>query len=357
MRLSSRTTPTSRTQNEHDVNPRKYWFLVLGVGLFTKKCVIQRIDGRRYTNSARTDADGHCDPDDVLIYFTKEQAERRWATYCHRRHTHDDDDKVVLESDDSDDEAAHSLRSVSVPPVRSGAVQRGSAPVNTPMPRAASVKSAAATPRATSAKPSAKPSTPTKCREVILPLFMDDSPPSISTKPPVAVKRESVSVKQQVKQKPLLTILPDTTSPRKRSSQRARARTSVASSPSASPVPSPWTSPEPPSAISTSVSSVSSISTASSNVAPSIGVATAARPAPLQHLGGACSAGGSGSGAPSRAVAESPSTRLLYNSSTRTLYKDMKKAVREMAIEETMQVVDCEDVVGYCAGKTGKMGE
>ncbi|KAJ7101777.1 hypothetical protein C8R44DRAFT_887960 [Mycena epipterygia] len=300
--------------NEHDVNPRKYWFLVLGVGLFTKK----------------TDADGHCDPDDVLIYFTKEQAERRWATYCHRRHTHDDDDKVVLESDDSDDEAAHSLRSVSVPPVRSGAVQRGSAPVNTPMPRAASVKSAAATPRATSAKPSAKPSTPTKRREVILPLFLDDSPPSISTKPPVAVKRESVSVKQQVKQKPLLTILPDTTSPRKRSGTHI-CRLLTVSIAGALPM-------------DVTRASLRNLNKRELGVVDLDGVVERRTEHWCCHRRTSRPASALGRG-------------MLCWRSTRTLYKDVKKAVREMAIEETMQVVDCEDVVGYCAGKTGKMGE
>lgn len=28
--------------DEHDTNPRKYWFLVLDVGLFTKKCVLKK---------------------------------------------------------------------------------------------------------------------------------------------------------------------------------------------------------------------------------------------------------------------------------------------------------------------------
>jgi hypothetical protein len=34
-----------------------------------------------------------------------------------------------------------------------------------------------------------------------------------------------------------------------------------------------------------------------------------------------------------------------------------EKAVKEMGLEDTVQVVDCEDLVGYCAGKAGKMGE
>jgi hypothetical protein len=34
-----------------------------------------------------------------------------------------------------------------------------------------------------------------------------------------------------------------------------------------------------------------------------------------------------------------------------------EKAVKEMGLEDTVQVVDCKDLVGYCTGKASKMGE
>ncbi|KAJ7127199.1 hypothetical protein C8R44DRAFT_874270 [Mycena epipterygia] len=42
---------------------------------------------------------------------------------------------------------------------------------------------------------------------------------------------------------------------------------------------------------------------------------------------------------------------LLYNSAKRTLYKDAELAVREMALTDVVQVLECEDLVAHCAGK------
>ncbi|KAJ7337608.1 hypothetical protein DFH08DRAFT_964579 [Mycena albidolilacea] len=322
--------------DEHDRNARKFWFLVLGVGLFTKK----------------TEADQHCDPDDVLIFFTKELARRRWSAYCRKRHTHDDFD--VEEDDESEDSSIDDL-----------------APTPPPAPpRSASVKLKPAATRVVSVKPasrtaSAKPSSP------VYPSTPAKRP--ISTKPPVSVKREGVSVKREVKQV-MLPLFMDDSPP-----TRARGRTSasIASSPSASPARSPGPSPTLLPAISPSVSSVSSISTATSvashqgrapstvtstagaapahtslppNAAPSASRAKSTARPTLHHFGGGSSTGRS-------SASESSSARLLYNSSTRKIYKDAEKAVKEMGLEDTVQVVDCEDLVGYCAGKAGKMGE
>ncbi|KAJ7439444.1 hypothetical protein B0H11DRAFT_2253916 [Mycena galericulata] len=59
---------------EHDANHRKYWFLILDCGLFTRKA----------------DADLCIEADKVLIFFTRRRAERRWAKHCRRNHNQAD---------------------------------------------------------------------------------------------------------------------------------------------------------------------------------------------------------------------------------------------------------------------------
>ncbi|KAJ7475643.1 hypothetical protein FB451DRAFT_1173672 [Mycena latifolia] len=51
---------------EHDSNARKFWFLVLGRGLFTLK----------------SDADAEYDKDNILIFFSCAQTTRCWITFC-----------------------------------------------------------------------------------------------------------------------------------------------------------------------------------------------------------------------------------------------------------------------------------
>ncbi|KAJ7449448.1 hypothetical protein B0H11DRAFT_2247188 [Mycena galericulata] len=59
---------------EHDANHRKYWFLILDCGLFTRKA----------------DADLCIEADKVLIFFTRRRAERRWVKHCRRNHNQAD---------------------------------------------------------------------------------------------------------------------------------------------------------------------------------------------------------------------------------------------------------------------------
>ncbi|KAJ7663556.1 hypothetical protein B0H14DRAFT_3539898 [Mycena olivaceomarginata] len=60
------------SDTDHDENSRKFWFLVFGRGLYTKKA----------------DADVAAEHvDGVHIFKTHAQATRAWARHCHRRHT------------------------------------------------------------------------------------------------------------------------------------------------------------------------------------------------------------------------------------------------------------------------------
>ncbi|KAJ7078405.1 hypothetical protein B0H15DRAFT_804827 [Mycena belliarum] len=60
--------------------------------------------------------------------------------------------------------------------------------------------------------------------------------------------------------------------------------------------------------------------------------------------------------------AATPSARLLYNTTTKKIYEDAynshsEMGVREMGKKETVQVVEWQDVVRFCAGQTGRMGK
>ncbi|KAJ6522143.1 hypothetical protein DFH09DRAFT_1097392 [Mycena vulgaris] len=79
------------SDHDHDTNKRKFWFLVLALGLFTLN-----------------DADPLCAPDDIIILYTKSQAQRLWDLNCQKRHSHDDGDDTGAHviSDDDDDRVA-----------------------------------------------------------------------------------------------------------------------------------------------------------------------------------------------------------------------------------------------------------
>ncbi|KAJ7814383.1 hypothetical protein B0H14DRAFT_2604143 [Mycena olivaceomarginata] len=281
--------------NKHNCNAQKFWFLVLGVGLFTK----------------RANADQHCDPDDVLIFFTKELARHRWGAYCRKRHTHNN--KVVPDGEEDDGSKDNSINDLAPAPC----------PV---LPCSASVKLKPAATCIVSVKPashtrSVKPSTP-----------VNASTPAkhpISTKPPVSVK-------------------PSPTSP-------------PAISPSVSSVSSISTvsliathqGHRAPSTVASSAGTAPACTSLSPNAAATASDTTSTACAPLHHFGSGSSAGELS--ASIQDMAESSSTCLLYNSSTRKIYKDAEQTVQEMGMKDMVQVVDCEDLVGYCAGKAGKM--
>ncbi|KAJ7134938.1 hypothetical protein C8R43DRAFT_956168 [Mycena crocata] len=425
---------------EHDKNPRKHWYLVLHVGIFTKK----------------VDADAYCDSDDEdgpEIFFTRRRAQKRWDSHCDADHSHSDGE-IVPDSEPEDHEDGD------------GAITDGEASVlRSPSPLADSL------PRGGSKSPRKK-----------LPLFRDDDDelphsasaamaPTTGNLPPASTKRadtkreptvkREATVKREgtVKREPtMLPLYRDDSPPLTPSRKHSGGPKEAAASKRGRPSP----------AISTSIRSVSSISisTASSTTAAAASGREGASPTksldhPFRDLASSVSAGGraprvvvaptaaptqpaesrtlraqarggapatkelrasstaprgaapSSAAAPPRraataaptrgsasmagggrglnhfgrnalgkflqpqvgegnesgpgggaqasssttAGAESPSARrLLFNNSTRRIYIDVEKAVREMSTTETVQVVEYADVKGYCEGKGGKLG-
>ncbi|KAJ7843404.1 hypothetical protein B0H14DRAFT_2585723 [Mycena olivaceomarginata] len=291
---------------EHNKNPRKYWYLVLNQGVFTKK------------TDADTAAAGSAK---VYIFFTCNDTRNKWAKNCIRCHAHDGDAVLDAEGDgasaSSEDDSASSVRSISPTPGRQTPRRRCCAPhpfangaQGHPSPQSASRRQA----------PSR---TPVK-KEFVLPLFRDDTPP----------------LEMEVDPTPI-----------------------VERTPIATPVKTRET---PPMALSSSVSSVSSLSPTSSEGA-SASAPRAAPPAlhfprrapaptpangastPLPRAAAhACTPGGSASAAPhSQAQPAGSQLPFLYNETRRKLYKDVKKAMEEMANTDTVQVVDYQDTVQY----------
>ncbi|KAJ7697752.1 hypothetical protein B0H14DRAFT_3529202 [Mycena olivaceomarginata] len=95
---------------EHDKNPRKFWFLVLTDGLYTKK----------------TDADAVAGSSKIYIFFTRSEARDKWARNCLQRHAHSGDGEVPdSEGKDavSSDDHNSSMRSVSLTTQRPASVR------------------------------------------------------------------------------------------------------------------------------------------------------------------------------------------------------------------------------------------
>ncbi|KAJ7140862.1 hypothetical protein C8R44DRAFT_866548 [Mycena epipterygia] len=335
---------------EHDGNPRKFWFLVLEIGLFTKK----------------TDADPLCQPEEILIFFTKKLALAQWATHCRKRHAHDGDD-IVPKSDPGSESSAEEDNSTS--PSRSShsslvPLMRPAAPRGPQILRGANARKT--TPVSLKREGSAvKPPVSTRCGTSSphkpLPQYLDDD--DIPACPPASIKREGVPVKRKVVPLPLYRDdSPPTSAERDSGKRSARAVTSTPTTGSKhargrpSPALAPWPPRSPPtspnsSSLSLSSMSVSSLSSASTTVVPS----DQGTPQKAPRHAASVSSATTGSGTSPSHAAASPSARLLYNNTTRKIYKDAEKAVREMVTTETVQVVECEDVVGYCAGQGGKM--
>ncbi|KAJ7826483.1 hypothetical protein B0H14DRAFT_3467661 [Mycena olivaceomarginata] len=290
---------------EHDKNPHKFWFLVLGHGLFTKK----------------TDADAVAGSSKVLIFFTRNEAREKWAKYCLRRHTHGSDGEVVPDSKDGDGASASSDKD--------GASMRSVSPT---LGRQTRVAGAAAhrTPLRTAPK-----ATPPPKRE-----SLDDTPPMEMEVDAAPIGKATVGT--------------------------AALKTGATPSRNANPATPP---PAVFSSSVSSVSSISSTSseghllhhpTASKsavhappsplrflNRAPAVSPQMGAS-APLPPATCAPTAGSSASAAPrAHAAGSSAQPVFLYNETSRKLYKNAQKALQEIADGDSVQVVDYEDVSQY----------
>ncbi|KAJ7151902.1 hypothetical protein C8R43DRAFT_951069 [Mycena crocata] len=63
--------PNYIDDREHDTNPRKHWYIVPGIGLFSKRC----------------DADAQAEhEDDVDVFYVRHKAEEAWARDCRANH-------------------------------------------------------------------------------------------------------------------------------------------------------------------------------------------------------------------------------------------------------------------------------
>ncbi|KAJ7326443.1 hypothetical protein DFH08DRAFT_968335 [Mycena albidolilacea] len=318
---------------EHDKNPRKFWFLVLGHGLFTKK----------------TDADAVAGSSKVLIFFTRNEAREKWAKYCLRRHTHGGDGEDGDGASASSDEDSASMRSV-LPTlgrqtrVAGAAAHRTplrTAPKATPPPKRESSRVSVPLPVVS---PRPQSHAPVKIervkKEFKLPLYRDDTPPMEMEMDAAPIGKATVGT----------TAL----------------KTGATLSRNANPATPP------PAVFSSLVSSVSSISSTSSeghslrhptasksavHAPPSplrfLNRAPAASPqmgasAPLPPATRAPTAGSSASAAPrAHAAGSSAQPAFLYNETSRKLYKNVQKALQEMANGDSVQVVDYEDVSQY----------
>ncbi|KAJ7814780.1 hypothetical protein B0H14DRAFT_3476795 [Mycena olivaceomarginata] len=403
-----------KNDNEHDANPRKHWYLILGVGLFTKK----------------TDTENLAAPHDILIFFKKSHALRRWKRHCMRRHTEDDHSNPCHCSDpdngeDDGDDAesvadappcAHSaapsvLRSTrsighaasaaaspgntadtdhtddDMPPLLYG-VEGDPEGINVGRPCARSAALAvlrgtrfsahkyyvtrdqldrSGVQSVTPANPLGQTSPAAKrCRGVsasaVLPVKREP-PSSLKREPPPSpVKREHRSlVKRETP-----SFLGHQNTPVLRHVDQG----DVFMAP-ASPVPMPPTILPTASTVSSLSSDLSDLGVSSSvrPATPQMGAAgpssrsmglgesiSGARHAPRQ-MGAAPPSGISspGAGAPAASTGTS-SMRVLFNSTTRRLYPDPMQVFAEVKPGESLQVVGQEEVVEYCAGQSARLG-
>ncbi|KAJ7343743.1 hypothetical protein DFH08DRAFT_810295 [Mycena albidolilacea] len=343
---------------EHDKNPRKFWFLGLSDGLFTKK----------------TDVDAAAGSSKVYIFFTRKEARDKWDQNCLRQHTHDGDGRVVPDSEAensdgasvSSDENGSSMHSTASNPRRPTASTTGRPTASTagrPTPvrnaaahRTASHKSYSSAPKGTPPKresprvsaplrmvsPRPQSRAPVK-KEVVLPLWREDTPPLEMEVDTVPVHDATPSIRVS-SQNPSLASSSSVSSVSSISATSSegggqphpfRDLAASASTPRAAPSPS---------RLLNRVPAAAPKKGASVPFPPAAHASTpgsSASAAPRAHAG-ASNSGTSNSRAP-----------YLYNETSRKLYKDAQKAVEEMGDTNTVQVVDYKDVV-QCLSAGGR---
>ncbi|KAJ7821995.1 hypothetical protein B0H14DRAFT_3471052 [Mycena olivaceomarginata] len=356
---------------EHDKNPRKFWFLVLSDGLFTKK----------------TDADAAAGSSKVYIFFTRKEARDKWDQNCLRRHTHDGDGRVVPDSEAensdgasvSSDENGSSMRSTASNPGRPTASTPGrptasttgrptastaghATPVrNAAAHRTASHKSYSSAPKGTPPKresprvsaplrmvsPRPQSRAPVK-KEVVLPLWREDTPPLEMEVDTVPVHDATPSTRVS-SQNPSLASSSSVSSVSSISATSSegggqphpfRDLAASASTPRAAPSPSRLLNRVPAAAPKKGAS------------VPFPPAARASTPGSSASAAPRARAGASNSGASNSGTSNSRAP-YLYNETSRKLYKDAQKAVEEMGDTDTVQVVDYKDVV-QCLSAGGR---
>ncbi|KAJ7071765.1 hypothetical protein B0H15DRAFT_807008 [Mycena belliarum] len=349
--------------DEHDGNPRKFWFVILGEGLFTLNC--------------RSDADLVANADSILMFFTRHQATKSWRAYCNQSHL-DGHHSAQAPPPPAPRASSFAARGQSAPAARSSS----RLPVHSGVKPPISVKKAQR--RKTMPK---KEEDDTK----YVPLFDDDTPPQSPTPKYAPLYDDDMPPQSPA---PTVEHIPAPPAERKRSVCAMSSMPPQLGSRRTRPRPSPPSLGRSPSI--SSISSLSSMSATTADVAMSSvsmvgrGRAFKTTPGPLpqspappvrKHFKKSLAPSAverarmeaeSISASAARAAlaadytaarelaaqeAQSPSARLLFNKTTRTFYEDAEMAFREMAKRETVQVVDCEDVVEFCARLDRKTGQ
>ncbi|KAJ7874662.1 hypothetical protein B0H14DRAFT_3437477 [Mycena olivaceomarginata] len=321
---------------EHDKNPRKFWFLVLSDGLFTKK----------------TDADAVAGSSKVYIFFTWKEARDKWDKNCLWRHAHNGNGRVV--PDNSSSKCSASSTAGRPTPVR-----------NTAACRTASQKSYSLAPKATPppkrelprvsaplrfGSPRPKSRAPVK-KEFVLPLFREDTPP----------------LEMEVDTAPVHEPTPRTKASSKNPSLASGSSGELGvlhlgdifggcgSSP---PIPRPCRLHVRPACSALTLAPSQRVPAAAAAKSPSRPLSrvpaavpeTARAPTP----GSSASAGPRARAGASNSGASNSRAPYLYNERSRKLYKDAQRAVEEMADTDTVQVVDYKDTVQcLSAGRQG----
>ncbi|KAJ7191135.1 hypothetical protein GGX14DRAFT_579234 [Mycena pura] len=316
-----------KTYREHNGNSRKSWFLVLRAGLFTKR------------TDAQYQADISGSP--VLTFRMREEAEAHWAANCREPHPH--------RRDDGGDQGSEEVEEGKVPLFRENDEV-------SPLSRARELPTHSVSPRMPASPGRVSPPGGDQGSE-------EDSrpfpPPPFSTparsgprsrtracSTPANAVRNSVKREPPVKDgveegKVPLFREDDEVSPL----SRARELPTHSRSPRMSASPSRASPPS----TGMSAGSVSSVSSLSASVGSSASrteppLRSPRRPPSPRPAATCLHAGGSPS---MRARAQSrhhTGLPVLFNNSTRTLYKDAATAVREMGKEDSIQVLELEDL-------------
>ncbi|KAJ7741228.1 hypothetical protein B0H14DRAFT_3515336 [Mycena olivaceomarginata] len=413
-RLCAPSFENYKNDNEHDANPRKHWYLILGVGLFTKKCVQKSLFRLRVAYSAGPTRKIWPLRTNILIFFKKSHALRRWKRHCMRRHTEDDhsNPRHCSDPDDGEDDGDDAESVADTPPRAHSAAPECSRQASTPAPVTRLTRTTLTTDMPPLLYGVEGDQEGINCRDASYYVTRDQldrsgvqsvtpANPLGQTSPAAKLppwsqrlgcaagqarsaphrlsaslqpSQSSASTGHWLSARPQLPRSPKypctATCPDSELTDREVDQGDVFMAP-ASPVPMPPT-------ISPTASTVSSLSSDSSDLgvsssvrpaAPQMGAAgpssrsmglgesiSGARHAPRQ-MGAAppSSISSPGAGAPAASTGTS-SMRVLFNSTTHWLYPDPMQVFAEVNPGELLQVVGQEEVVEYCAGQSARLG-
>ncbi|KAJ7711919.1 hypothetical protein B0H14DRAFT_2645573 [Mycena olivaceomarginata] len=323
-----------KNDNEHDANPRKHWYLILGVGLFTKKW--KRHCMRRHTEDDHSNP-RHCsDPDDGEDDGDDAPPRAHSAAPSVLRSTRsigraasaaarfDASPGNTADTDHTDDD---------MPPLLYG-VEGDPEGINVGMPRARSA--ALAVPRGTRFS--------AHSASAVLPVKRE-RPSSLKREPPPSpVKREHRSlVKRETPASPVTKIPLYCDMSDSELTDREVDQGDVFMAP-ASPVPMPPT-------ISPTASTVSSLSSDSSD----LGVSSSVRPAAPQMGAAGPSSRSMGLGESISGARHAPrKTGAALPPASVPPAQDPMQVFAEVKPGESLQVVGQEEVVEYCAGQSAR---